>query len=75
MELVTVDSSMIHAVGYDSDTEELEVIFNSGRIYRYTGVPREEYENLLASRSKGQYMRANIIDVYPDYPVSKRRRR
>ena len=75
MELVTVDSSMIHAVGYDSDAEELEVIFNSGRIYRYTDVPREEYESLLASESKGQYMRANIIGIYPDYQVSKRRRR
>lgn len=75
MKLVTVESSMIHAVGYDSDKQELEVVFNSGRIYRYMDVPYQEYEDLLASGSKGQYMRANIIDVYPDYPVSKRRKR
>ena len=34
MKLTTVDSSMIHAVGYDSKTKELEVIFNSGSVYR-----------------------------------------
>ena len=74
MELVTVESSMIHAAGYDDANEELEVVFNSGRIYRYKGVPREVYEELLAADSKGQYMRACVIDVYPDYEVSRRRR-
>jgi len=29
----------------------------------------------MAADSKGQYMRAAIIDVYPDYRVSRRRRR
>ena len=75
MELVTVESSMIHAVGYDDAAQELEVVFNSGKTYRYTGVPRTVYEELLAADSKGQYMRANVIDVYPDYPLSRRRRR
>jgi len=66
---------MIHAVGYDDAAQELEVVFNSGKTYRYTGVPRTVYEELLAADSKGQYMRANVIDVYPDYPLSRRRRR
>ena len=30
MKLQTVDSSMIHAVGYDAKTKSLEVVFNSG---------------------------------------------
>jgi len=66
---------MIHAVGYDPETHTLEVAFNSGRIYCYEDVPPEEYEGLMAADSKGQYMRANIIDVYPYYPLSRRRRR
>ncbi len=32
MELETVESSMIHAAGYDAETRTLEVIFNSGNI-------------------------------------------
>lgn len=74
MSLVQVDSSMIHAVGYDSAKQELEVVFNSGRIWRYTGVPPEVYDELLAAESKGRYMREEIIDCYPDYQVSRRRR-
>jgi hypothetical protein len=74
MQLITVDSSMIHAVGYDAATEELEVVFTSGKIYRYTNVPQHVYAELLAADSKGSYMRASIIGVYPDYRVSGRRR-
>ncbi len=74
MELTTVDSSMIHAVGYDKETRTLEVVFNSGRVYQYYDVPSEEYEGLMAAESKGRYMRACIIDVYGDAPLRGRRR-
>jgi hypothetical protein len=73
--LVPVESSMIQAVGYDPQTRVLEVLFNSGRTYCYEGVPPEVHQALMAADSKGQYMRAAIIDVYPDYPVGRRRRR
>jgi hypothetical protein len=75
MELVTVESSMINAVGYDAAAQELVVVFNSGKTYRYTGVPQTVYADLLAADSKGQYMRACVIGVYPDHHVSRRRRR
>jgi hypothetical protein len=75
MQLTTVESSMIHAVGYDPEKRILQVVFNSGRVYGYEDVPPEEYEGLMAAESKGQYMRANIIDVYPYHPLSRRRRR
>ncbi len=39
MELVTVDSSMIYAVGYDHETQELVVVFNNGRTFWYQDVP------------------------------------
>jgi hypothetical protein len=74
MQLTTVDSSMIHAVGYDAATRTLEVVFNSGKTYQYYDVPPEEYEGLMAAGSKGSYMRANIIDVYDYSPLRRRRR-
>jgi len=43
----------------------MEVVFNSGGVYRYFDVPKDIYEGLLAAESKGRYMRANVIDVYP----------
>lgn len=70
MTLETVDSSMIHAAGYDEDERELEVVFNNGGVCRYENVDKEEYEGLMAADSKGRYMRAHIIDMYSYYKVS-----
>jgi hypothetical protein len=75
MQLKTVESSMIHAVGYDEESETLEVVFNSGKIYHYLEVPREVYEELMESDSKGGYMRDLIIDCYPYVQVRKQARR
>lgn len=75
MDMIPVESSMIRAVGYDPATKELEVVFTSGRIYRYTDVPHKVYEGLVAAESKGRYMRAHILDAYDYYPVTRRRRR
>jgi hypothetical protein len=74
MKLMTVESSMIHAVGYDRKTRTLEVIFNSGRVYCYENVPASEYKGLMGADSKGQYMKYNIIDMYPCYQLKGGRR-
>ena len=73
--LLPVESTMIQAVGYDPKTRTLEVVFNSGRTYCYEGVPPKVYKELMAAESKGRYMQSEIIDMYPGYPVSGRRRR
>jgi hypothetical protein len=65
MGLIKVDSSMIYAVGYDPETQTLEVVFNRTGVYIYEGVPQEVYDGLLAADSKGSYMRAYIIAMYP----------
>ena len=74
-ELTHVESSMIYAVSYDRKTRVLEVVFNSGRTYCYEGVPPKVYKELMGADSKGRYMRSEIIGMYPDYPISGRRRR
>ena len=65
MNLIKVDSSMIYAVGYDEEAQILEVVFKRTGVYRYHNVPKDVYEGLLASDSKGSYMRNMIIDMYP----------
>lgn len=75
MKLIPVDSSMISAVGYDPATQTLEVLFNSGKTYVYSGVPQEIYDELMAADSKGSTMRAAIIDVYPYSQVRHKSRR
>ena len=74
MKLTTVDSSMIHAVGYDAKTKTLEVVFNSGQTYLYAEVSRSVYKGLLEADSKGGYIRNCIIDCYPYSQLRSRRR-
>jgi hypothetical protein len=74
MKLTTVESSMIHAVGYDRKRRTLEVVFNSGRVYCYENVPATQYKGLMGADSKGQYMRYHIIDMYPCYQLRGSRR-
>jgi hypothetical protein len=65
MNLIKVDSSMIYAVGYDEEAQILEVVFKRTGVYRYRNVPKDVYEGLMDSDSKGSYMRDMIIDMYP----------
>ena len=64
MQLIKVESSMIYAVGYDEQTQTLEVVFNRTGVYRYRKVPKEVYKELLAAESKCSYMKSCIIDCY-----------
>lgn len=73
--LITVESSMIHAVGYDRKTRTLEVVFNSGSIWHYEDVPPAVYKGLMEADSKGRYMRSEIIGMYHEYQLSRSRRR
>jgi len=72
MTLVAVDSTMLSAVGFDPDTGELEAVFADDAVWRYRNVPERVYRELLASDSKGSYMREFVIDVYVDYRVRRR---
>ena len=73
MNLVTVESSMAHAAGYDPERRELEVIFTTGHIYRYGGVPPDVLPALLAADSKGKFLRAHVLGVYPFVRLSRGR--
>jgi len=64
MQLETVTSDVIHAIGYDDETSVLEIIFNTGQIYQYRGVPRAVFEELMRAVSKGNYFQNNIRDEF-----------
>lgn len=58
-------TSNISSIGYDSDTETLEIEFTNGSIYQYFNVPTGIYEQLMASGSKGQFLNTYIRNAYP----------
>ncbi len=59
-----VSSSMINSVGYDADTQTLDIEFSNGALYSYGGVPQSEYDSLMGAQSVGKYFISNIKNVY-----------
>lgn len=59
-----VSSSMINSVDYNPSTEELEVEFNNGSVYRYYDVPSEVHEKLMSAASHGKFFWTNIRNDY-----------
>ena len=54
-----LDSSVLSAMTYSLDAT-LELVFRSGRIYRYFTVPPPIVESLIAAKSKGVYFNSRI---------------
>ena len=64
MERVPVSSSNIRSVGYDKETQMLEIEFDGGGIYQYLNVPEHVYSNLMSASSKGSYFHRHIRNRY-----------
>ena len=64
MEREPVYSSNLAAVGYDPNSETLEVEFKNGRVYEYYNVPSFVHERLMQANSMGQFFNAEIRDAF-----------
>ncbi len=64
MQRTQVTSSNIQSIGYDENTQTLEVEFKNGGTYQYFDVPKHEFDALMSASSHGQYLAANIKGKY-----------
>lgn len=64
MERIPVSSSHVRAIGYDVESQTLEVEYNDGSVYQYFAVPESEHDALMAADSKGKHLNANIKKRY-----------
>lgn len=55
-----VKSSNLASIGYDADSEILEIEFKHGGIYQYSNLPFDVYDELINADSHGEYFSANI---------------
>jgi hypothetical protein len=60
-----VASSNIISIGYDAESETLEVEFQNGVIYQYYNVPQSIYDAFIGAPSKGQFLAYQIRDRFP----------
>lgn len=64
MERSPVSSSNVESVGYEKDSETLEVEFKNGTLYQYFDVPQQIFDGLISADSVGGYLAQNIKGVY-----------
>lgn len=64
MDRTPVSSSNIASIGYDEDSQTLEVEFKDGSVYQYSGVPLSEHKGIMNASSHGSYLNANIKNRY-----------
>jgi len=64
MNRIPVSSSNVATVGYDSETQTLEIEFNNGGVYQYFDVSQDIYEALISADSVGKFLNANIKGYY-----------
>lgn len=64
MEMISVRSTAISAVGYDKTTQKMCITFKQGHTYDYCRVPESIYTALMSASSKGRYYDNYIKDKY-----------
>ena len=77
--LQDVESSQIHSIGYDPETQTLAIRFTRGygenrgpgSLYHYSNVPQDVYDAFLAAESKGKYFGQHIKPFKDQYPFTK----
>ena len=73
--LTEVESSQIHALGHDAETNTLAVQFKSkggpGNVYHYSNVPVEKFEAMLSADSIGRHFGSEIKGKVDDHPFTK----
>ncbi|HLP60968.1 MAG TPA: KTSC domain-containing protein [Candidatus Deferrimicrobium sp.] len=64
MTRIAVSSSNVESVGYDLNTQTLEVEFKNGNIYQYFDVPEAVYNQMVYADSAGEFLINNIKGVF-----------
>lgn len=62
--MLPVNSSMAKAIGYNNESQTLQVEFHSGAVYQYSDVDSETWESLQAADSTGRFFNSEIKGNY-----------
>lgn len=60
MEHRTITSSLISKVGYDHETQEMEVHFIRGGVYQYTSVSPDDHAEFISASSIGRHYNDHV---------------
>ena len=60
----SVNSTSIVSIGYDENSQTLEIEFKNSNVYQYFDVPKNLYDDLISAPSQGQFLTQNIKGNY-----------
>lgn len=74
--LIEVESSQIHAIGYDAENQRLGIRFKNCRgeptsFYQYENVSQADFDAFRNAESKGKYFGQHIKPFADKYPYTK----
>lgn len=69
MERTPVESRSLAEIGYDSNSETLEIMFKHGGIYQYYNVPEVVYERFMDAASRGSFFNHEIKGHFPEAKI------
>ena len=61
---VIVQSSNLKEATYNTETEDLTVVFNNGSIYEYNKVPWSKFTKFRLAESQGKHFNENIAKAH-----------
>lgn len=59
-----VESTNVKTIGYEADSQKLEVEYLSGQKYEYSNVPQKVFDGFITAVSKGKYLNQIIKGQY-----------
>jgi hypothetical protein len=65
VERLSVKSRILRSVGYNDSTKILEIEFQTGLLYQYSGVPPKVYADLIHSGEIGKYFSEKVRPKFP----------
>jgi len=65
VERMSVKSRILRSVGYNDSTKILEIEFQTGLLYQYSGVPQKVYADLMHSGEIGKYFSEKVRPKFP----------
>lgn len=68
-------STVIRGAWYQPQRRQLDLLFTSGRRYRYSDVPMVVARRFVEAPSKGRFYNAEIRNCFPCTPIGGERRR
>jgi len=60
VERLSVKSRILRSAGYDYQSRILEIEFQNGLVYRYSGVPPKVFADLMHSGETGKYFSEKV---------------